>query len=244
MDCKKEIIDILKQISGRYSMYEVFHDWIKCCSIAIQNAYTQMTGLWESREKEYLDTMKKYEKEEGLLFSEMLLLLEIELKKRPRDILGEIFMESEMGSKATGQFFTPYKISELLARLATRDISGGKKHLLYEPTCGSGGGIIAEAELLREKGIDIQGNVEVVAQDLDWKSVYMCYLQLSLLGIPAICIQGDTLEKEYKKEYKPENVLYTPAKVEKMIKKRKQQVCLGSLEDSIQDGIDKELPFS
>lgn len=72
--------------------------------------------------------------------------------------------------------------------------------------------IIAAAMALKEKGVDYQRKMHVIAQDLDWKGVYMCYLQLSLLGINAICVQGDTLAEPYEKGYPPESVLYTPTR--------------------------------
>ena len=70
--------------------------------------------------------------------------------------------------------------------------------------------IIAIAQALKEKGVDYQRKMKVVAQDLDWKGVYMCYLQLSLLGIHAVCVQGNTLSEPYEKGYPPERVLWTP----------------------------------
>lgn len=73
--------------------------------------------------------------------------------------------------------------------------------------------VIAAAEVLKERGVDYQKKMNVVAQDLDWKSVYMCYLQLGLLGIPAICVQGNTLTEPYRSGYPEEWVLYTPAKM-------------------------------
>ena len=54
--------------------------------------------------------------------------------------------------------------------------------------------------------------LNVVCQDLDWTAVYMCYVQLSLLGVKAIVVQGDTLAEPYKKCYPKERVFYTPAK--------------------------------
>ena len=73
--------------------------------------------------------------------------------------------------------------------------------------------IIATAAILKEKGINYQRAMEVVAQDLDWKGVYMCYLQLSLLGIKAICVQGDTLICPYEKgKIEQSHILITPAK--------------------------------
>ena len=74
--------------------------------------------------------------------------------------------------------------------------------------------IIATASVLKEKGINYQQVMEVVAQDLDWKGVYMCYLQLSLLGISAVCVQGDTLVNPYiPGKTEASHILYTPARM-------------------------------
>ena len=81
---------------------------------------------------------------------------------------------------------------------------------IYEPSCGAGGMIIALASVLQRRGINYQRCMRVVAQDLDWRSVYMCYLQLSLLGIRATVVQGDTLKEPYMKGYPEQRILYTP----------------------------------
>lgn len=62
----------------------------------------------------------------------------------------------------------------------------------------------------RKKDINYQRCMRVVAQDLDWKSVYMCYLQLSLLGIRAVVVQGNTLTEPYVPGYPQWRVMYTP----------------------------------
>lgn len=129
------------------------------------------------------------------------------------DVLGQIYMESGMGSKAAGQFFTPYHLSYLCAELSMPEPDDNGIYRINEPSCGGGGMIIAVAQVLKERGINYQKQMRVVAQDLDWKGVYMCYLQLSLLGINAIVVQGDTLADPYKKGYPPERVLYTPCKM-------------------------------
>lgn len=70
------------------------------------------------------------------------------------------------------------------------------------------------AAVLKEKGINYQKAMDVVAQDLDWKGVYMCYLQLSLLGISAVCVQGNTLAEPYiPVKTEESNILYTPARM-------------------------------
>lgn len=214
MDRKKDIINCIESMSGKYSSYEVFTDWIRCCALATSNSVHMLHNkIWQDREQAYMDTIRKYNADEAERFPEMLAMLAETMEYKMTDVLGQIYMESGMGSKTAGQFFTPYHISELCARLAMITPDKDGKYRISEPSCGGGGMIIAAAVSLKEKGINYQREMEVIAQDLDWKGVYMCYLQLSLLGIKATVVQGDTLREPYKKGYPPERVLYTPAKM-------------------------------
>ena len=83
-----------------------------------------------------------------------------------------------------------------------------------EPSTGGGGMIIAAVKVLKDRGINPQYCMDVVARDLDWKGVYMTYVQLSLLGIKATVVQGDSLGEPFidPRKYSPERVLYTPAR--------------------------------
>ena len=214
LDYKKEILDRIEKKAGKYSAYEVFTDWIRCCSLSIANAVTIVHGkVWKDREKMYMDTISRYTKEEAEIFAEMLGLLAMALEDRMEDVLGGIYMSSGMGSKAAGQFFTPYHLSELCGKIVIPEPDKDGKYRINEPSCGGGGMIIAAAAALKDKGINYQRKMEVVAQDLDWKGVYMCYLQLSLLGIRAVCVQGNTLTEPYISGYPSDRVLYTPAKM-------------------------------
>lgn len=211
---KKDIIKSIESISGKYSAYEVFTDWIRCCSLAISNSCQLIHNpIWQEREQMYIDTMKKYTLEERQKFTEMFHMLAETLEAETTDVLGQIYMEAGMGSKAAGQFFTPYHLSKMCASLSV-DLDENEKCILNEPSCGGGGMIIATAAVLKEKGINYQRAMKVVAQDLDWKSVYMCYLQLSLLGISAECVQGDTLCDPYiPGTTQASHILYTPARM-------------------------------
>ena len=145
------------------------------------------------------------------IFSEMFLMLEIALEKNITDALGEIYMQANLGSKQTGQFFTPFHVSLLTAATAIpKEIE--EPLVINEPSAGAGGMILATAKILKDRGYNPQKYMKVVAQDLDWKGVYMTYVQLSLLGIKAIVVQGDTLCEPFdEKKYPKERVLYTPA---------------------------------
>lgn len=214
-DPVKELIKCFESMAGRYSGYELFSDWVKMSALSVCNTcHIIHDSVWKEREQAYLDICRKYKQEELVLFARMLALLIDALEEDMSDVLGEVYMQAGLGSKIAGQFFTPFHLSELCARLCVNmDIWEGNDVIeLHEPSCGGGGMIIAAAKTLRDNGVDFQRRLRVVAQDLDWKGVYMTYLQLSLLGIQAKVVQGDTLCNPYDPERTPRShILETPA---------------------------------
>lgn len=212
MNEKKEIIKRIRQISGQWSPYQVFTDWVECMALAIQNTCCLHTGIREKREQQYCSIIKKYSSEEQNLIAEMTGLLSAAMENEISDILGEIYMESGCGNKNTGQFFTPFNVSKICAVLSLiqSDFKEDEIIPVNEPSCGAGGMIIALAAVLKDIGINYQKKMRVVAQDLDWKAVYMTYVQLSLYGIDAVVVQGDTLADPYHIQYPPERTFRTP----------------------------------
>lgn len=204
MDRRNEIIDTITRISGSYSPYEVFSDWVKIMSLAISNSlYLIKDKVWQDREQMYADTIRRYNDSQRQLLHDMFEMLQDTLEDNPDDVLGDVFMKCNMGSSITGQFFTPFHVSYLTARMGfdnNRYKDSDEKVILNEPSCGGGGLVIATAKVMKEEGINYQKQMRVYAQDLDWKSVYMCYVQLSLLGIWAVCIQGDSLSDSIKSQ--------------------------------------------
>ena len=212
-----KLIEAIGGMSGRYSGYQIFSDWVEMCALSISNSCHVIHGkLWQKREQRYLDLAKRYTPEELEQFAQMLGYLIMAMEEDMRDVLGEVYMRAGLGNKITGQFFTPFHLSELCARVCVDiqkiDPKSTEPITLSEPSCGGGGMIIATAKVLRNNGINFQRRLRVVAQDLDWKGVYMTYLQLSLLGIQARVVQGDTLCNPYDPERTPRShILETPA---------------------------------
>ena len=211
MNAKKEIIDTILAMSGRYAPYNVFSDWVETCALSISNTCMMIHDkVWKYREQLYVDTARKYTEAELEQFAKMFVMLGDALTEELTDVLGQIYMEAGLGSKYTGQFFTPFHLSELCARLGL-DMEGDDIIELNEPSCGGGGMIIAACKVLKDKGINFQRRLRVVAQDLDWKGVYMTYLQLSLIGCNAIVVQGDTLCEPYDLRRTPrDRIMRTP----------------------------------
>lgn len=215
MKAKNEIIKKIQTMVGTYSAYTIFSDWVECCALSIQNSSTLIRDkLWNDREEQYLRIIKKYDEKSRFTFSYMFYLLGCALEEEIEDVLGDVFMKSGCYSKELGQFFTPFHLSKITANLnIPKHISENEKITINEPSTGAGGMIIGVASILKERGINYQRVMEVTAQDLDWKGVYMSYLQFSLLGISATVVQGDTLCEPYIEGAYPEHrILRTPKK--------------------------------
>lgn len=212
----EEIADKITEMSGTYSGYEIFSDWIQAFALSVSNSTDMIHGkLWKEREKQYMNIVQKYGEEKIQDFCQLNGMLVAALDENIEDVLGKVYMMAGLGSKQTGQFFTPFHISELVGKLAIpEDISLENPMKFNEPSTGGGGMIIAAVKVLRDRGINPQHCMDVVARDLDWKGVYMTYVQLSLLGIKATVVQGDTLGEPFidPRKYSPERVLYTPAR--------------------------------
>lgn len=192
-DKRALIIKAIQSMAGKYGVYEIFADWIKCMALAFAN----QVDYNDRREKDYLDTINRYDERERKKLCEMMAWLVEWADEEMTDMLGYIYMHLELGSKANGQFFTPYHICRLMAKLADYSSEeyqySNQEYLVNEPTCGAGGNIIALAESMKEQGINYQERLTVICQDIDVKAVYMAYVQMTLYGIPAICYQSNTL---------------------------------------------------
>lgn len=213
MDYEKYIINKITELSGKYTPYQVFTDWITLTAISIQNSCEIVKdNLYKEREEIYITITKRYTSNELHTMADMTGALAIILEERFGDILGEIYMKSGCGNKNTGQFFTPYHLSYLTARLCYQNqLKKDEMIEVNEPSTGGGGMMIAIAQIMKENGMDYQRKLHVIAQDLDWNGVYMTYIQLSLLGIKAVVVQGDTLCEPYHKGYDQRRVFRTPA---------------------------------
>lgn len=209
---ENEIIKCIEKISGQYNPHQVFTDWVQCMALATQNTcWMNHDKYWKEREDAYLATIGKYKKEEQKMMCEMHGMLTECFEKEIKDYLGEIYMKSGAGSKQTGQFFTPFHLAELTAGLTIEKITEEKTLVINEPASGGGGMILGAAKYLKNKGINYQRCMKVVAQDLDWNGVYMTYVQLSITGIKAMAVQGDSLRSAKIDTSDRRRVLYTPA---------------------------------
>ncbi len=168
----------------------------------------------ERREKRYLEIVKRYNKEELATFPQIFGEVTMALEAAPQDILGATFHELELHNKARGQFFTPYELCQIMAKInvgTAEDLQAIIDKNGYvtaqEPAVGAGATIIALAEAMKDLGVNYQEHLHVTAIDVDPRAVHMAYVQFSLMHIPAHVIVGDTLRLEFREDW------YTPAHI-------------------------------
>ena len=210
---QKEFLKIMDKFSYKYSKWQIWNDFLYLAAAALAN--TMPTPERAEREKRYLEIISKYEKEHQMLFPELLATMTMAFDSNPeQDFWGTIYHMLNLHQEQKGQFFTPYDISCFMAKLqmADRDLESEKQVKNYisvhDPACGAGALLIAFANEAKKQGINYQQEVLFMAQDIDMTAALMCYIQLSLLGCPAVIIIGDSLAKP---GFHPDNqVWYTP----------------------------------
>lgn len=190
----------------RHSTYQVFSDFLVLSACALSNAIDG--SGFDVREQLYLDTIKRYSKDEAAVFPELLALVVQAFEPVPgeviyRDVLGELFMTLELGSQWTGQYFTPYSVALMIAMMTVGDGESLRTTMeprgfvrAMEPAVGGGAMVIALADAFKRVGVNYQQHLHVTCIDSDIKAVHMAYIQLSLLHIPAVVLHGNTLSGE------------------------------------------------
>lgn len=204
MDYLKEFTIKLENLDRSKNIATVFKDFLTLCTCAFAQPFYRSDKL----EQIYLDTVKTYTKEQANEFSQMLALLVSALENEFQDFLGKVYMSLKIGSSANGQFFTPYCVSKMMSEINFIEVEEKLKTndfiTLSDPCCGSSGMIIAFAETMKNNNYNYQKQLFVEVIDIDEMCFMMSYIQLSLYGIPARVMLGDSLA------WKFQRVLYTP----------------------------------
>lgn len=202
----KELIKLLRQASGRRNLHDVFSDFVTMAALAVANAVD--LAQRDAREAEYLQTIARYDAAEQALFPRMLATVVEALEAEAGDFLGQVFGELELGNAARGQFFTPDSVCRIMASITVGSAEELRALIeprgfirVHEPACGAGAMLIAMAEEFRERGFNRSRQLHVTAIDVDRRAALMCYLQLSLLGIPAEIIVGNALTLECRERW-------------------------------------------
>lgn len=197
----RTIAQLISELAPRHGSWQVFSDFCEMAALAFSNAIDR--AQFETREARYLEAIKRYRPDELARFPEMLALLTESLEAETTDVLGRTFHELELHNKWAGQFFTPFPICQMMAKMLLSDEADIRGKIetrgfitAQEPAVGSGAMVIALALALQEMGINYQKHLHVTAIDVDAKCVHMAYAQFALLHIPATVVHGNALTLE------------------------------------------------
>lgn len=194
----------VEQISHAHRPYENFVNFLEAayCAIAKRNCGDEKRA--ELLKQRYMRVVGKYSREPEAMMrmSHVLGSLTMTIPNYPGDFLGEAYMGAGFGNERAGQFFTPFAICSLMARInfdedqLARIKAEGRPVTVSDPACGAGAQILAVADCLTEGGLDVAQYLLATLVDIDSICFQMSYLQMTLKGIPAICIHGNSLTLE------------------------------------------------
>lgn len=194
---KKQIVKLLEKNATSRRIPQVWDDWISTMALAYRSVTLPPT---EEEAAGWDKTLDKYDEEERDRFKTAHELLVQAFELEPGDHLGEIYMQLPHGGEGMGQFFTPYSLSKTLTAMSAPNLEewaeNGRILTVHEPSVGAGGMIIAFVETAREQGVNYQRQVLVDCGDIDLTAVQMAYIQLSIMGIPALVRHMNTLTLE------------------------------------------------
>ncbi|MBB5409243.1 type I restriction-modification system DNA methylase subunit [Paraburkholderia sp. HC6.4b] len=208
------IVELMRGLFARHNPYSVFTDFIETSAIALSNRFD--FAQRDRREKRYMEIVKGYTSDEATKFAHMFVELLLCYRERTDefgspglghsaidrdgDVLGKIFSMLDVGNDRLGQFFTPGGVQSLMALMTLRNEDEVRDQIrehgfitVLEPACGAGGMVVALAETFHNLGFNYPTQFHATCVDKDRLCVHMTYLQLSLRGIPAIIVQGDSL---------------------------------------------------
>ncbi|MBJ0208934.1 N-6 DNA methylase [Escherichia coli] len=203
-DARRQFVAVFMDTARNLRRWEVFSDFITLAASELDMARIRTPeNLERSRE-----ICAKYGESDISNFHALFSLMVCALEAKFHDFLGTIFMELELGDDRNGQYFTPYNVQSLLAKLLRPDVDETIRRegfvTVSDPASGAAGMIVAYAEYLLEAGYNPAEHMFGSCIDIDPIAADMAFIQLSLLGIPAEVVTGNTLTMQLNR------VRYTP----------------------------------
>ncbi len=198
-----EIIKLIDRSSYSVGKSKLISDVFACGALAVSNLvdFTQ----FDEREEQYKQIMNGYQPKERELIAEIFCKIFALLSSVTYDdgafddYLGKLFMHCNQGNKGTGQIFTPYHVSKLMAKIMINGDTAKQKDIfsVYDPCSGGGGLLMAALDVLKnDYNVNYTHHCFMQAGDIDIRCVHMTYLQLALAGVPAIVCHQNTLTNE------------------------------------------------
>lgn len=183
---------ILERLVHGHDTHRVFDAFVRfaACALAAQ-----------TREAEYLEEARRWQKPELELFAEAFDTLVREMESKPfEDIIGGYYMEFALSSKGqqwNGEYHTPKPICDMMAKMTIGDMESLPAEgpiTVCEPACGAGAMILSVGEVCSP---EVRRRLRVTAIDINRTACDMAFINTTLWGIPTRIIHGNSLSNEY-----------------------------------------------
>jgi len=183
-----KIIEPLCRIRDTRQVFDAFVR-LSACALSAQ-----------TREDEYLEESKRWDRKELKIFGDSLGALVLEMETKPfEDVLGGYYMEfalSAKGQQWNGEFHTPKTICDLMAGMMVGnldDVPAARPITICEPACGAGAMILSLAKAFPPEA---RNRMRVTAVDINRTACDMCFINTTLWHIPTRVIHGNTISMQ------------------------------------------------
>ena len=179
---------------------QVFEWWAEMAYCAMAKT-TSPQPRADELEARYIQLVGRAGRERVQRFPEMLGLVGRAMDEHDgRDFLGPIMMSDEVNAANSyiGQFFTPWDLCVLMSEMTLADdlFEGKPFARIGEPAVGAGAMILAIAQVMRRRGIDVTTRAWFDCTDLSSLAFYMAYIQMSFAGLSGVIRHGNSLTLE------------------------------------------------
>ncbi|MEH3394071.1 N-6 DNA methylase [Klebsiella variicola] len=158
-----------RETAPHENRWTVFSDLMHLSAAALHNRLAFSQDI----EDDYLRRIGRYNRADRFRFQALFQTLVDGMEHSASDFLGSVFMELELGNPDNGQYFTPFSVSHMMARMLLADRqaeldSGEREYIsVCDPACGAGGMIVAMACAMLEAGYNPQRQMVAFCTDID-----------------------------------------------------------------------------
>lgn len=203
---KKQFLSKLQDLSRSQSAHQTFSDWLEIAAITLHqlpyhSKELKKDAAFEQLEQCYFERIKPYSQDKLNAFAELMGITLAAHRTGYGDFLGEIAGEAELLNQRNGQFFTPYHLCRLMAKVTIGNMKEQVERkgiiTISEPACGAGALVIASAEEIAHQGINPAAHVQFDCIDISRDAFNMTYIQLCAQNLQAVVHHGNTLSNEH-----------------------------------------------
>lgn len=191
----------LEKLDRSKSTGEKFRDFCEMAYCAFAKLTAPTPERADELEARYMQIVESYrDKDTVRAYPEFLDMAWTNIENG-HDFLGEASSQLNVLNAKQGQFFTPYQVSRMMAKMTLDDVSQLIERQGYltmqEPAVGAGGMVLAVADEILEQGFNPMIHMLVHTIDISQLCYHMCFVQLACKGVTAYVERGNSLSHEH-----------------------------------------------